>query len=182
MDGASIFLVNKNDLYAVSGIPNLKGKNRYPIPAGERFKICSRLASDFKARLARYRQMHSTRDTIYLDLNPEFAELIRTGYSIRTIEIGWNLACFDSNLIGVGILALSTIQAEIMRRGRCSGMAATPTMATAGAKVAATPTMAAVAKNGTRAATDGATTMAKNVVVSTKNARTRQAPCMETRQ
>lgn len=75
--------------------------------------MCSRLASDFKARLARYRQKQFTRDTIYLYLNIEFAELIRTGYPIRTIEIGWNLACFDSNFIGVGTLPLSTIQAEI---------------------------------------------------------------------
>ena len=57
----NIFLVNKNDLYAASGIENLKGKNRFPIPDGPKNEVCKRLVSDFKSRLARFKQIKTGR-------------------------------------------------------------------------------------------------------------------------
>ena len=50
---ANIFLVNKNDLFAVSGIGSLLVKNRVPIPQGARSDISSRISCDLKSRLAR---------------------------------------------------------------------------------------------------------------------------------
>ena len=39
-----MFLVNKNDLYAVSAIGGLMAKNRFPIPQGERSEISKRVS------------------------------------------------------------------------------------------------------------------------------------------
>ena len=63
-----ICLVNKNDLYAFSGIENLKGKNRFPIPDGSKSNICKRLVCDMKSELARFKQMQMSRTSIYLYL------------------------------------------------------------------------------------------------------------------
>ena len=38
----NIFLVNKNDLFAVSGIGGLMAKNRFPIPQGPRSEITNK--------------------------------------------------------------------------------------------------------------------------------------------
>ena len=47
-------LVNKNDLFAFSGLVSQKSKNWFPIPFGEALLLSRRLTCDFQGRLARF--------------------------------------------------------------------------------------------------------------------------------
>ena len=94
-----IFLVNKNDLYAISGISSLLMKNRFPIPQGKRSDLVKRISCDFKARLARFAQMRMSKNAIYLYTLLDFSELTRLGYPHFIILGAWNQACQDTNLL-----------------------------------------------------------------------------------
>ena len=111
-------LVHKKDIFSFSGPVSLKSKNRYPIPLGDRQALARRLRSDFKARIARYRQMSFSRDVINLHLLLEMAALVRLGYSTYLIETSWLNACTDSNFVQVGVAALKGIQASIKPSGK----------------------------------------------------------------
>ena len=74
-------LVNRNDMFAITGFLILKAKNRFPIPYGETSMIIKRLTADFQARLAKYKQLRISKDEAYLYITLDIAELLRLGFS-----------------------------------------------------------------------------------------------------
>ena len=70
-------LIVKNNLFAYAGDVKFIAKNRFPIPSGIFLTDLRRLSSDFKGRLARLRQICSTRTQIYVLLFTDFVELLR---------------------------------------------------------------------------------------------------------
>ena len=76
--------------------------------------LVARLRSDFKAKIARFRQIKLTKDSVYIYLLLESAELIRLGYSRGLLFASWRQACTDTKLADVGICALSGIAANLV--------------------------------------------------------------------
>ena len=54
-------LIVKNNLFAYTGKVQFLAKNRFPVPTGDFLDDKQRLVSDFKGRLARFRQIESSR-------------------------------------------------------------------------------------------------------------------------
>ena len=57
-------LVNKNDMFAITGNIALKGKNRFPIAYGDYYMLHKRLVCDIQARLAKFTQFNLTKDEV----------------------------------------------------------------------------------------------------------------------
>ena len=54
-------LVNKNDMFAITGNIALKGKNRFPIAYGDYYMLHKRLVCDIQARLAKFTRFNLTK-------------------------------------------------------------------------------------------------------------------------
>ena len=65
-------LVVKNNLFAYTGDVQYLAKNRLPIPTGVFSAHKQRLVSDFKGRLARFRQIESSLNRIFLYFSSTF--------------------------------------------------------------------------------------------------------------
>ena len=65
-------LVIKNNSYAYTGEDRFIAKNRFPVLSGDFSADTRRLISDFKGRLARFRQICSSRTTIFIYLFIDF--------------------------------------------------------------------------------------------------------------
>ena len=53
-------IIIKNNLFAYTGETKFIAGNRFPIPSGDCSSDVRRLSSDFKSRLARFRQINSS--------------------------------------------------------------------------------------------------------------------------
>ena len=83
----------KSNLFAYTRDVKLIAKNRFPIPFGV-FPIgLRRLSSDCKGRMARFRQICSTRTQIYVLLFTDFVELLHLGFKMVVIQASCLLAC-----------------------------------------------------------------------------------------
>ena len=65
--------------------------------------------------------MKLTKDSVYIYLLLEFAELIRLGYSRGLLFASWRQACTYTRLVEVGICSLSGIQANLHKLHSMSG-------------------------------------------------------------
>lgn len=90
-------LIHKNNLFAYTGDTQYLAKNRYPLPSGDFTADSNRLTSDFKGRLARFRQICSTRTQVFLYLFLEFSELLHLGFKMVVTQTGCMRACQGDN-------------------------------------------------------------------------------------
>ena len=111
-------LVNRNDMFAITGYTTLKAKNRFPIPCREISTIAKRLVADFQARLAKYKQLQISNDEAYLYITLDVAELLRLGFSKLIITTCWTRAAADLNTADVGLTAIANIQTLIRDHSR----------------------------------------------------------------
>ena len=90
-----LWVSKKNDLYVFSGLISLKGKNRFPIPIGDRSLLLRRLTCDLQGRIAKFYHLKLSGEEMYMNLLLDFMELLRAGYSVVFIHICWGRACPD---------------------------------------------------------------------------------------
>ena len=105
-----ITLVNKNDLYSITGTDSLRVKNRFPIAFGSARFLRKRITSDLQARIAKFIQQSFTPNMIYLYLIMDFAELMRLGYGPKFLEKCWKTAASDLGTWEVGEAALIRVK------------------------------------------------------------------------
>ena len=120
-------LVNKNDLYSLSGLKSLLVKNRFPIAYGSTACLRNRLVCDFQARIAKFNQQSFTPNMFFLYLVMDFAELMRLGYGRLFLGSCWKKAASDLGTWEIGEAALERLKTiiretrpvEPLQRARC---------------------------------------------------------------
>jgi len=106
-----ITLVNKNDLFALSGINSLHVKNRFPIAYGSTTYLRKRITCDLQGRIAKFNQFNFSPNMSFLYLVMDFAELMRLGYGPIFLETYWKKAASDLGTWEIGEAALERLKA-----------------------------------------------------------------------